>query len=207
MRADTATRSMPARIWREKIMLVFHISHLEEGELARDMLEEQVRHGWPGLVKEVSQLCDMLKVEDARMTSKNRVEYGKDVKTACMWRDEASMKEEMEGKKEKKMRTMYYDSLELKDYVKTGDLYTARTTWEVRSHMLRVAGNYPGHGRYAGTGWRCQACTREVREDQEHLASCEGYVDVRAGKDLSNEGELIEFYKGVMARRKERGWD
>ena len=51
------------------------------------------------------------------------------------------MKEAMEEKKVKKMRTMYYDKLELKDYVTTGDLYTARETWEVRSHMLRVAGN------------------------------------------------------------------
>ena len=67
------------------------------------------------------------------------------------------MKRETEDKKEKEMRTMYHDNLELKDYVKTGDLYSARTTWEVRSHMLRVAENYPGHGRYAATGWRCQA--------------------------------------------------
>ena len=61
-------------------MLVYHISHLEEGELARDMLEEQVRHGWPGLVVEVSQLCDKLRLEDARLTLKTREQYAKDVK-------------------------------------------------------------------------------------------------------------------------------
>ena len=58
------------------------------------------------------------------------------------------MKEAMEEKKFKKMRT----KLELKDYVTTSDLYTARVTWEVRSHMLRVAGNYPGHLRYGASG-------------------------------------------------------
>ena len=72
--------------------------------------------------------------------------------TACKWRDEALMKEQMEGKKEKKMRIMYHDNMDMKDYVKHGNLYTARTTWEVRSHMLRVAGNYPGHNKYAATG-------------------------------------------------------
>ena len=118
-------------------MLVFHISHLEEGELARDMLEEQVRHGWPGLVVEVSRLCDKLRLEDARLTLKTREQYAKDVVTACKWRDEALMKEQMEGKKEKKMRIMYHDNMDMKDYVKHGNLYTARTTWEVRSHMLR----------------------------------------------------------------------
>ena len=42
LRADTGTRSMESRIWREKIMLVYHVSHLDEGSLAKDMLEEQV---------------------------------------------------------------------------------------------------------------------------------------------------------------------
>ena len=43
LRADTATRSMATRIYKEKIMLVYHISHLEVGSLARDMMDEQVQ--------------------------------------------------------------------------------------------------------------------------------------------------------------------
>ena len=35
LRADTGTRSMESRIWREKIMLIYHISHLEEGDWQR----------------------------------------------------------------------------------------------------------------------------------------------------------------------------
>ena len=70
--------------------------------------------------------------------------------------------------------------------------------------MLRVAGNCSHHNKYTGTGWRCQACQEEVREDQEHLAACSGYADFRAGRDLTKEDELVSF---VMARRKERGWD
>ena len=207
LRADTATRSMSSRVWRQKIMLVFHISHLEEGDLARDMMNEQVRHGWPGLTKEVSNLCEMLRLEDARTTRQDKQKYAKEVKRACLWKDEAEMKDAMEGSKNKKMRTMYYDSLDMKDYVRTGDLYTARATWEVRSHMLRVAGNYPGHLKYAATEWKCQACQMEVREDQEHLAICEGYYDCRIGKDLTQENELVHFFRSVMARRKEMGWD
>ena len=80
-------------------------------------------------------------MEDARTASQDKVQYTWEVKRACEWKDEANMKEAMEEKKVKKIRTMYYDKLELKDYVTTGDLYTARETWEVRSHMLRVAGN------------------------------------------------------------------
>ena len=74
LRADMATRSIQVRIWQQKIQLVYHISHLEVGDLARDMMEEQVKHGWPGLVIEVSNLCNVLRLEDAITTRKDRAE-------------------------------------------------------------------------------------------------------------------------------------
>ena len=65
------------------------------------------------------------------------------------------MKEEMGMMEEKKkMRTMYFQNLEMKEYVKKGTLYTARKTWEVRSHMLDLAGNYPGHKKYEQSDWK-----------------------------------------------------
>ena len=207
LRADTGTRSMESRIWREKIMLIYHVSHLEDGDLAKDMLEEQVSNDWPGLVKEVDKLVEVLKIEDPKTAQCGRKAYNEVVKTACKWRDEALMKEEMEPMKEKKMRTMVYQNLELKDYVKKGTLFSTRKTWEVRSHMLDVAGNYPGHRKYEPSNWMCQACGGVVREDQEHLTRCEGYTDLRGDADLENEEELLEFVLKVMNRRKEKNWD
>jgi hypothetical protein len=87
-------------------------------------MEEQVKHGWPGLVSEVSKLTTCCKWR----TSKNRVEYAKDVKTAYLWQCEASRMEKMEGKKGKKMTIMYHNNMELEGYIKTGDLHSARTT-------------------------------------------------------------------------------
>ena len=159
------------------------------------------------MVLEVSKLCGMLGLEDARTTSQDKVQYTGEVKRAFKWKDETNIKEKMEEKKDKKMRTMYYDKLELKDYVRTGDLYTARVTWDVRSHMLRVAGNYPGQLRYGASGWKRQACSLDVREDQEHLASCTSYANFRARRDLTLENESVGFFKDVMARRKAMGWD
>ena len=73
--------------------------------------------------------------------------------------------------------------------------------------MLRVARNYPRHMKYVATGWRCPACALEVREAQEHLARCEGYSDIRAGKALTVESELVKFVKSVVASRKEMHGD
>ena len=129
------------------------------------------------------------------------------VKEACRWKDEALMKEEMERMKDKKMRTMVSQNLDLKEYVKNGTLFSARRTWEIRSHMLDVAGNYPRHSKYKASSWLCQACNLEVREDQEHLTVCEGYQDLRGDADLGNEEELVNFLNRVMERRKENDWN
>ena len=109
--------------------------------------------------------------------------------------------------KEKKMRTMYYQNLEMKEYVKKGTLFSTRRTWEVRSHMLDLAGNYPGHKKYEKTDWKCRACDQQVREDQEHVTHCEGYEDLKAKADLMNEEELVQFFTRVMERRQEMNWD
>ena len=91
--------------------------------------------------------------------------------------------------------------------MKNGTLFSARSTWEIKSHMLDVAGNYPGHSEYKASSWLCQACNLEVKEDREHLTVCEGYQDLRRDADLGNEEELVNFLNRVMERRKENEWN
>ena len=49
------------------------------------------------------------------------------------------------------MKRMRKSDISLKDYMRTGTLYSVRKTWEVRSYMLHAAGNYPGHRKYLAT--------------------------------------------------------
>ena len=67
------------------------------------MLEEQMINNWPGLVKEVDELVQMLQIENPKTAQCGRNAYNKIVKTACKWRDEALMKEQMEPMKDKKI--------------------------------------------------------------------------------------------------------
>ena len=96
-------------------MLIYHVSHLDEESLAKDMLEEQVANNWPGLASEVSDLCKSMNLEDPRTTEKGRKAFNNLVKEGCKWKDEARMKEEMQTMKEKKMKTMINQNLELKE--------------------------------------------------------------------------------------------
>ena len=52
----------------------------------------------------------------------------------------------------------------MKEYVKKGTLFSAKRTWDVRSHMLNVDGNFPGHIKCKNLMEGCQ-----MKEDEEHL--------------------------------------
>ena len=204
LRADTATRGMKSRIEREKIMLAYHINHLSEHDLAKEMMDEQISNNWPGLANEVKLLCEEMRIESPWETDKGRQEYNRLVKEACRREDEDCMREDMA--KLKKMETMLQDGLDMKEYVKNGTLYSARRTWQVRSCMLDLAANFPNHSKYKESMGRCKACDLQVREDQGHVTQCVGYQDLRIDLDLEQEPELVNFFSKVMERRQRNGW-
>ena len=66
----------------------------------------------------------------------------------------------------------------MKEYVKTGSLWSVRKTWEVRSYLPHVAGKDLHSQSYEATRCRCQACVPQVRENQDYLSVCAGYTDL-----------------------------
>ena len=205
LRADFGVQSMKLRVWREKLMLVHHIRNLENEALAKTMYMEQMKNNWPGLAKESEQLCEKLQIQDVNETAVSKKVFSKIAKEACHKLEDVVMKSETCSME--KMRKIRAEVWGMKHYVKTGTLHSVRSTWEVRSYMLHVAGNYSHHQKYAATGWRCQGCSLQVREDQDHITRCQGYSDLLQGKDLADDEQLVDFYRRVMARREEQGWD
>ena len=54
--ADTAMVTMQTRFEKSKLMLLYHIKHLEDSSLAKQVYKEQSEHGWPGLVRECEEI-------------------------------------------------------------------------------------------------------------------------------------------------------
>ena len=45
----------------------------------------------------------------------------------------------------------------------------------------------------------CDACNMGVPESQSHVMSCTGYEEIRVGKDMSKDGDLV-----LLIREKRR---
>ena len=72
-RGALGLQGMKWRVWEAKVLLALAIREQEEDCLAREVWEEQVRMGWPGLATEVQKICKDVGLPDVT-DIKNRVE-------------------------------------------------------------------------------------------------------------------------------------
>ena len=204
LRSETGMLSIEMRVWREKLVLGHHITHLDQDTLASQVWSEQVENEWPGLASEVMELCDKLKVDvvDCEMSKK---EYRNVVENAVREYDESKIKVEMTDLK--KTRKIKNDDCKRKKYIEMKCLKDVRDIFSERLFMLPFAANYKNDRRFARTNGKCPGCAGEDGEteidDQEHAASsCAGYEDLRNKFDLDTDLGLVGFYRAVLDRRR-----
>ena len=93
LRCETKMLGMKWRLWQEKIFLIMRIRSHEEDTLCRLIYEEGKKKGWPGLGKEVANICQELNIPDVNNESVSKVT----IKEAIFNHHYAAMKEEMDG--------------------------------------------------------------------------------------------------------------
>ena len=66
LRTQAGMMDLQQRIWVEKVSLVARIWHSsqEEENLCREVLEVQLAMGWPGIIREVQDICKEVGLED-----------------------------------------------------------------------------------------------------------------------------------------------
>ena len=88
----------------------------------------------------------------------------------------------------------------MKDYFKCKSLAVTRDIFRIRSSMNPVKGNFKHMYKNTPGGVLCAACGGED-EVNSHVMSCSEYADLRHGKDLKNNIDLVNYFREVMARR------
>ena len=53
---------------------------------------------------------------------------------------------------------------------------------------------------YKQDGISCEGCGIEV-DTQAHAMICPAYADLRDGKDMGNDSDLVNFFRRVLERR------
>ena len=55
--------------------------------------------------------------------------------------------------------------------------------------------------KYSSELWLCSSCQSGFIESQTHVLFCSAYTDLRAGKDLNNDSDIIDYIRKVLIVR------
>ena len=108
----------------EKLIFLHYIISQNDDSLAHQILYEQKKNKWPGLVQECNKFIEDMHILDPFQTSLSKNEWKRIVKKALNKANSDELKEEITTKYKK-----------LKDYIKNLSLQHARTKFKFRSSM------------------------------------------------------------------------
>ena len=92
------------------------------------------------------------------------------------------------------------EQFQAKEYLKTMKIENARTKFKLRTHMLNVKFNYKHMAQNEKSLWQCDSCQTAI-DTQSHIMWCPSYSELKEGKNINNDNDLIEYIKSVMKIR------
>ena len=154
---------------------------------------------YPGLVMECDNLMEKYELTDIHTASK--IQWKKAVKDAVCKQNKSSLLQKIQnGYKKLDYKTLREEKFETKEYLKSLNLPDARMKFALRSKTTKtVQMNYKGEKKYIKNGWKCQDC--EIPDTQDHIVRCPCYQQLRVGKDLTSDKDLVEYFRKVIQIR------
>ena len=164
--------------------------------LSRTVMEEQLANKWPGLGQEAKQICQELSIPDITMTDVSK----RTIKEAVRFHHYQELYQRMA--KYKTMNKIKSEDLQsgMKDYMKVMTVADVRTNFRIRTNMLDLLANM--NGKVRDGNLKCRGCMVEGSEEsQVHVLYCEAYMDLRTGREMESDVDLVNFFREVMRRR------
>ena len=184
------------------MLLVAAIREQEKDCLAREVLEEQVRMGWPGLAREVQKICQEVGLPDA--TDPNIRVQKEEVKEAIRLNHLTALKSEMVGRK--KLEALYKSDIRTEQEYVHWSLEDCRMAFRLQNRMFDCRANMPTRYKRDLTCRACQpdpAAGLEGHEEiQEHLEVCAGYSECWLGIGPMTPRAVVRYFSRVRNKRK-----
>ena len=163
------------------------------------MLEVQKNKDWPGLAKEVSDICEQVGISD--INDHDIPDY--QIKKAIAEHHYAKLKDDI--KNSKKMEKHKDDDFrKAQPYMKGKSLEQTRMCFRARCEMVKeIKGNFKSKYTRNG-GEEALVCDNEdckVVETQSHCLTCPKWEGIREGLDLTVIQDLATFFQRLLVER------
>ena len=195
---ETGTVGIKWRILKKKLLLYHHISCLPDSSLAKEVLSIQESLHLPGLHTECYDFLCQHGITNVKLF--NKMQWKRLIgKKIIELNEDDLMKQSQSYKK----LNLVGEKFGCKDYIREMKIDDARAMFKIRSNMLpTVQMNFMSERKFADNGWTCSGCS--IRKDsQQHLLICPGYADLRVGRNLKSDSDLVAYYRDILKRRQD----
>ena len=198
---DCGVLKMKFRIMQAKLSFLHYVLMQDEESLANQILHEQNKNGFPGLVKECQGFIKDLKILNPFQHWLSPSEWKRMVKTSIIEANGKELKDEiLEKYKKLKSSDLAEEEFSRKSYLKDLSLQQARNKFKFRTSMTQhVKMNQENNEQYAAALWKCEECGWQ--NTHTHLLSCTGYEPMREGVDLECDKQLCDYLQKIFLHR------
>ena len=175
--AETRMMDMKHRIWQEKLLLLRRIKHQSMETLSRKIYEEQKANEWPGLCKEVTEICKHLEICDINDDDIPP----QAIKKAIFDHHYLELKAKV-AKSKKMLQHKDDDFTEVQEYMKGKSIENCRMSFKIRCEMVQdIKGNFKDKFRRKGgeEALSCKVCG-DI-ESQSYCLVCHQWRDINSG--------------------------
>ena len=102
-----------------------------------------------------------------------------------------------EVKDKSKLDNIAHEGGDIKEYMESKSINQVRDLFRIRTHMVK---GFKANFKNMYRDTECEGC-HEMVDSQSHAMICSAYEDLRDGVDLSQDVELISYFKKVLDRR------
>ena len=195
LQCETGMVGMKWRIWKEKLLLLIRIKGQDSSSLSKQVYEESLVKGWPGLGEEVAVICKEIGIADIN----KEVVTKEALSDAIHNHHYCDIKKELE--KSKKLKDIKHEDFsKVQEYFGAKSVGTARMAFKVRSKMVsEIPENFKN--KYTEETLKCVYCDKGEISSQSHCISCPAWEKCREGLDLSNILDLVVFFRKMLDER------
>ena len=180
---DTASLSMTNRVIQRQCNFIVHLKNLKKSDLAKQIYDEQLSNGYPGLITEAQRLCDSVglpSITKNREKEDNKIQWKQRIMEAVERKNEIQLKRKIQSFQ--KLEVMKEEKYEQKEYLSNLTLEEARMFFRVRTKMVKCKLNQSSDRGNRASLWKCNRCGHV--DSQSHILYCPNYQDLRVGKDF-----------------------
>ena len=196
---DTGSMLMKSRIMKRKINFSKYLKTQNDDSLSHQIFKEQERLNAKGLSTEAIAIATELNILEEYKDSKIKVKPFKNItKKNLKIINEKYIRQGIE--KYSKMESVKGEKFEVKEYLKKMNLNQIRSHFRYRMNMLKVKFNFKNIKNFENDNWQCDSCEKSI-DTQSHILWCPAYQNLREGKSLDSDDDLIEYITKVMLIR------